>query len=156
MSNEEKNKSIVKKESINLNSDNNNQKEKSLFSSTKEEINPIVIQLIEFGYEKIYSRRVFQYLKPNDIDEALNYMDVRNRIVQHRFVKDRKDKSNQLCYICGYEEKFHLKERVININVNSFDNNNNKNNKSDISEIKSINSLNDISFLKMMFYQMKK
>ena len=147
MSNEEKNESSVKKENKDLYSDNNNQKQMS-FSSTIKEINPIVTQLIEFGYEKIYSRRVFQYLKPNYIDEALNYMDVRNRIVQHRFVKDRKDKSNQLCYICGYEEKFHLKERVFNINVNSFDNNNNKNNKSDISEIKSMNSLNDISFSK--------
>ena len=39
-----------------------------------EETNSIVIQLCEFGYDSVYSRRVFYYLHPEDIEEALNYL----------------------------------------------------------------------------------
>ena len=56
--------------------------------SINEELNPIVIQLIEFGYDKIYSRRVFHYFHPDDLEEALNYMAIDNGIIQHRFIKD--------------------------------------------------------------------
>ena len=40
----------------------NNEDRKSIFTSTKEEINPIVVQLQNLGYNKVYSRRVFYYL----------------------------------------------------------------------------------------------
>ena len=39
----------------------------NLFKSTLVEANPIVLQLIEFGYDIIYSRRVFYYLHPEDL-----------------------------------------------------------------------------------------
>ena len=81
----------------------------SLSKSKLVETNSIVVQLIELGYDKIYSRRVFYYLHPEDIEEALNYMDIENGIIQHRFIKDRNN-SNNICYICGEEEKKHLKE----------------------------------------------
>ena len=94
----------------------NNKIKGSLYKSTLDETNPIVIQLIEFGYDRIYSRRVFHYLHPDDIEEALNYMSEENGIIQHRFVQNRRDIENKLCYICGQHEEFHLKE--ININNN--------------------------------------
>ena len=74
------------------------------------EINPLVIQLQEFGYDNIYSRRVFYYLHPEDIEEALNYMSIENGIIQHRFVKDKRNISNEMCYICNENEEIHLKE----------------------------------------------
>ena len=74
------------------------------------EINPLVIQLQEFGYDNIYSRRVFYYLHPEDIDEALNYMSIENGIIQHQFVKDKRNISNEMCYICNENEEIHLKE----------------------------------------------
>ena len=74
------------------------------------EINPLVIQLQEFGYDNIYSRRVFYYLHPEDIDEALNYMAIENGIIQHQFVKDKRNISNEMCYICNENEEIHLKE----------------------------------------------
>ena len=95
----------------------NNKIKGSLYKSTLDETNPIVIQLIEFGYDRIYSRRVFHYLHPDDIEEALNYMSEENGIIQHRFVQNRRDIENKLCYICGQHEEFHLKE--ININNNN-------------------------------------
>ena len=103
----------------NIENDNiiNNKIKGSLYKSTLDETNPIVIQLIEFGYDRIYSRRVFHYLHPDDIEEALNYMSEENGIIQHRFVQNRRDIENKLCYICGQHEEFHLKE--ININNNN-------------------------------------
>ena len=77
----------------------NNEIRNSIFASRIAEVNPIVEQLIEFGYDNIYSRRVFYYLHPEDVEEALNYMAEENGIIQHRFVQDRRNISNKRCYI---------------------------------------------------------
>ena len=90
--------------------------------SLSEETNPIVIQLQEFGYDSVYSRRVFYYLHPEDLEEALNYMAMENGIIQHRFVHNR-NSINNTCYICGEERDIHLKELNISINVNNNENN---------------------------------
>jgi len=95
----------------------NNLIERSINVSINAELNQIVIQLQEFGYDKIYSRRVFYYLHPEDLEEALNYMAIENGIIQHRFVPDRNN-SNKLCYICGEAEEIHLKELKTNLNNN--------------------------------------
>ena len=91
---------------------------RSISASTNAEINPIVIQLEEFGYSNIYSRRVFYYLHPEDLEEALNFMSIENNIIQHKFLKDR-NPSNKLCYICGEPEDNHLKE--LNSNNNNLE-----------------------------------
>ena len=91
--------------------------------SMNEELNPIVYQLIEFGYDNIYSRRVFHYFHPDDLEEALNYMAIDNGIIQHRFIKDNRNKNNKLCYICGEIEEIHLKE--LSFSGRSFNSNNN-------------------------------
>ena len=88
----------------------NNQIKQSIHKSINVEINPLVIQLKEFGYDNIYSRRVFYYLHPEDIEEALNYMSIENGIIQHQFVKDKRNISNEMCYICNENEEIHLKE----------------------------------------------
>ena len=87
----------------------NNETRKNILSSRLVETNPIVVQLQNFGYNKIYSRRVFYYLHPEDLEEALNYMAIENGIIQHRFIQDRNN-SNNLCYICGEQQKIHLNE----------------------------------------------
>ena len=112
-------------ESININNEIN----RSL--SINEELNPIVVQLIEFGYDNKYSRRVFHYFHPEDLEEALNYMAIDNGIIQHRFIKDNRNKNNELCYICGEKEEIHLKELNFfgrSINNNNSEINNDKNN----------------------------
>ena len=111
----------------------NNYIRRSINSSINAELNPIVIQLQEFGYDKIYSRRVFYYLHPEDLEEALNYMAIENGIIQHRFVQDR-NSSNKLCYICGEPEEIHLRE--LNINLNDNNNININNNLEKINEEK--------------------
>ena len=93
----------------------NNDIKKSLFASRIAEDNPIVIQLKEFGFNEVYSRRVFYYLHPEDLEEALNYMAIENGIIQHIFVPDRNN-SNNLCYICGNAQEKHLNNLNINDN----------------------------------------
>ena len=95
---------------------------RSISASTNEEINPIVIQLEEFGYSNIYSRRVFYYLHPEDLEEALNYMSIENNIIQHRFLKERNPLNNS-CYIYVEPEENHLKKFNNNNNVNNNVNN---------------------------------
>ena len=97
--------------------------------------NPIVIQLCEFGYDSVYSRRVFHYLHPEDLEEALNYMAIENGIIQHRFVHNR-NTSNNICYVCGKEKGFHLRELNININVNNNENSLEENKKDQKENIK--------------------
>ena len=99
----------------------NNEIRNSIFASRIAEVNPIVEQLIEFGYDNIYSRRVFYYLHPEDVEEALNYMAEENGIIQHRFVQDRRNISNKMCYICGEERVIHLQE--LDISNNNIQNN---------------------------------
>ena len=149
MSNEEKNETNNKKEIINIHLNNNSQNNLNVFTSNNGEINPMINQLIEFGYDYDYSRRVFNYFHPNNIDEALNYMVEENGIIQHRFIKNRRDISNKLCYICGFQEELHLKEFNININKNEINeeekvNKNNYNNKKNYNgTVETKNILND-------------
>ena len=115
----------------------------SLSKSKLVETNSIVVQLIELGYDKIYSRRVFYYLHPEDIEEALNYMDIENGIIQHRYIKDRNN-SNNICYICGEEEKKHLKELNNEIIKNINNNNEEKVENNDIDTKEELEPNNDV------------
>ena len=115
----------------------------SLSKSKLVETNSIFIQLIELGYDKIYSRRVFYYLHPEDIEEALNYMDIENGIIQHRFIKDRNN-LNSICYICGEEEKKHLKELNNEIIKNINNNNEEKVENNDINIKEELEPNNDV------------
>ena len=115
----------------------------NLSKSKLVETNSIVVQLIELGYDKIYSRRVFYYLHPEDIEEALNYMDIENGIIQHRFIKDRNN-SNNICYICGEGEKKHLKELNNEIIKNINNNNEEKVENNDIDTKEELEPNNDV------------
>ena len=81
------------------------------------ESNPLVMQLKEMGFDNIYSRRVFHYLHPEDLEEVLNFMPIENGIIQHRFVKNRRETLRNLCYICDEEKDIHLKDLSINTNI---------------------------------------
>ncbi len=154
--------SINKQELIeeNISIDTEIGKDKDIFKSTLVSENPIVLQLIEFGYDSIYSRRLFYYLHPEDLEEALNYMEIENGIIQHIFVHNNKDILNENCYICGAKKENHLRElsisRIqeqnnfntnINIDINISDKANTDKNtekKDDINNINNIN-INEIS-----------
>ena len=107
----------------------NNNIRNDIFTSVIAEESPIVMQLKELGYDNIYSRRVFYYLHPENLDEALNYMAIENGIIQHRFIQERNN-SNDICYICGERRRKHLNERN-----DLIDDDNNINNNNDINTL---------------------
>ena len=135
MSENSKNEKDINNQNINISINN-----ESLFSSTIASQNPMVIQLIEFGYDEIYSRRVFHYLHPEDLEEALNYMSIEKGIIQHHFVHNNRNINNindKLCYICGEKKSIHLNELNINESIDKELSNNNINN------INNVNSKNN-------------
>ena len=111
----------------------------SIFASQIQPDNPILVQLIEFGYNPLYSKRIIQLLHPRDIEEAIEYFSINNKIIQHHFIRDR-NQNNILCYICGGIKEKHLgyipennneiNNREINIQkeINEESNNNEINN----------------------------
>ena len=103
----------------NINHSNNN----ISFSYNAAINNPITVQLIQFGFNPIYSYRVFSYFHPQNFEEALDYLLTNNGIVQHHFVQDRGNLENYLCYICGEEREIHLGYIPGNININNRINN---------------------------------
>jgi len=95
--------------------------------------NSIFNQLIEYGYDSIFSKRIIQYFHPQNIQEALDYLSKENKIIQHHFIQNR-DKNDNKCYICGEQKEIHLGYIPENINSNSVSIiiKNNKNNKDNI------------------------
>ena len=95
--------------------------------------NPIYEQLIEFGYNPIYSKRIIQYFHPRDVEEALDYLSINQGVINHRFIKDR-NINNITCYVCGEKKEIHLdynpenllgEINISNIKSNSINNINN-------------------------------
>ena len=127
----------------------NNIKNDSIVLSSSMNNNPILIQLVEFGYNQIYAKRIIQYFHPQDIEEALDYLSSNEGIIQHRFVQDRNLNNNNNCYACGEIKEIHLgynpeneaediksNEISQNIKFDKDDNINNKNNSINLEDIK--------------------
>ena len=89
----------------------NNRSKRNNYSSKHRETNPIINQLKEFGYSSVYSRRVFHYLHPEDLEEALNYMAIDDGIIQHRFVRNRHSLKINVIYV-EKQEIFILKNPI--------------------------------------------
>ena len=59
---------------ISSNNNNSEIKNNNISSSTNTVMdNPIIFQLIEFGIDPVYSKRLILYNHPRDIDYALDY-----------------------------------------------------------------------------------
>ena len=89
-----------------INSIKNNSQNNSLNLSQSLN-NPILIQLIDFGYDPIYSKRIIHYFHPLNIEEAIDYLNFNQGIIQHRFIKDR-NINNITCYVCGEKKEIHM------------------------------------------------
>ena len=129
----------------NDNNDNNNNENNNIFSNTNTNIamnNPIVTTLIEFGYDPTYSKRIFIYFHPTNIEEAIDYLSTENGMIQHNFVQDR-NIDIDLCYLCGQEKNIHINNNI-QLNNNNEEDNKNINNlevKSDENEEQKIECL---------------
>ena len=124
--NVEDNNNITVKINNSINIENNNINNNLSTSFNTAINNPIVSQLIDFGFNQLYSTRLFLYYHPHNIDEALEYLNINNGIMQHHFVQERENIDSELCYLCGEKRETHLdngrfsiKENKINISFNN-------------------------------------
>ena len=58
------------------------------------------------GYDEIMIRKVYIFLKPNDINEALDYLSQQDGIYHHDFVERHGQKNK--CFICDQPPKNHI------------------------------------------------
>ena len=86
--------------------------------------------LEEIGYEKNMIKKVYAFLKPQSIEQAINYMTEEDGIYFHNFFKDYKH-NKKTCYICGKLPQYHsdylpseyIEENQDEINLNENENN---------------------------------
>ena len=80
------------------------------------------------GYDSNMIKKVYAFLKPINLEQAINYMTEDNGIYFHNFFKDYKHKK-KTCYICGKLPQNHsdyLPEEFIEDNNNEIEENNNE------------------------------
>ena len=63
--------------------------------------------LEEMGYKSNMIKKIYAFLKPQDISQAISYMTEENGIYFHNFFKDYKHKNRKTCYICGKLKQYH-------------------------------------------------
>ena len=99
-SQKDENKSIDNKEKDDLDS--------SLIINQKydEKFRKDMNTILSMGYDGKMMRKIYIFLKPNDINEALDYMSKQDGIYHHDFM-ERYGQKNK-CFICGEPPKNHI------------------------------------------------
>ena len=91
--------------------------------------------LQNMGFKKNFIKKVYAFLHPESIQEAIQYMTTENGKYGHNFIENEENKSK--CYICGLSSLYH-----INTNTNN-QQTNDKNNITKLNDIKSNESKNN-------------
>ena len=63
--------------------------------------------LEDMGYKPNMIKKVYAFLRPASLEEAINFMTEENGIYSHNFFKDYKHKKTT-CYICGQPKEYHI------------------------------------------------
>ena len=71
--------------------------------------------LKEIGFDEAMIKKVYIFLKPRNIDEAIELMTSIDGIYQHDFYENRVNSNNKLCFICKKERQFHIGENRMTI-----------------------------------------
>ena len=71
--------------------------------------------LKEIGFDEAMIKKVYIFLKPRNIDEAIELMTSIDGIYQHDFYERRANSNNKLCFICKKERQFHIGENRMTI-----------------------------------------
>ena len=71
--------------------------------------------LINMGFELKTIKKLYVFLKPNNLDEALNYLNEINGLIQHFYLPYYKNKKPN-CVICGQAENKHIENPKHEIN----------------------------------------
>ena len=100
--------------SDNISFSSNNSFYEKLDVQTKRDI----IFLIKSGYDKKMIIKLYIFLKPSNIEEAVNYLTKENGVYQHIFYNS--DNDDEFCEICGENKDMHINGSV-SISFNSID-----------------------------------
>ena len=92
---------INKENSLNISLSSNNSYYEQLNDDTKRDI----IFLIKSGYNKKAIIKLYIFINPSNVNEAIHYLSKENGINQHIFINN-KNNSN-ICEICG-EKKMNI------------------------------------------------
>ena len=79
--------------------------------------------LLDMGFEEAMIRKVFIFLKPRDLDQAIEYMTEENGIYQHRFYESTHSNFTK-CFICGKTTSAHIGGGIISNIRDSFEDSN--------------------------------
>ena len=71
--------------------------------------------LKEIGFDEAMIKKVYIFLKPRNIDEAIELMSSIDGVYQHDFYECRANSHNKLCFICKKERQFHIGENRMTI-----------------------------------------
>ena len=102
---------VIDDSDININDNNNNEskpKSVSYHAETQNEnyINDCTI-LIDMGFDEKIIKKVYIFLHPRNIEQAILYMTEEKGIYQHDFYNATNSKT-QNCFICGKPRKLHI------------------------------------------------
>ena len=73
--------------------------------------------LEKLGYEPSLIKKIYAFLRPNSIEQAIEFMSMEDGIYQHNFYGNDKNKDNN-CYICGEPPFCHINYSSFEINDN--------------------------------------
>ena len=107
----------------------------SFYENLSIEIKKDIIFLIKSGYDKKMIIKLYIFLKPSNINEAIHYLTKENGIYQHIFYSSIKNKDS--CEICGEKGNIHISHIDNSFSSASFNKNiYSKNEREDIIKIK--------------------
>ena len=72
--------------------------------------------LIGMGFEEKMIKKVYIFLKPRTIEQAIQFMTEDNGLYQHNFYQSSHSNS-QKCFICGAYERQHIGDSNDNVNL---------------------------------------
>ena len=100
--------------------------------------------LTEMGYDRKMINKVYILLHPDNIERAIDYMNIDNGIIQHNFFENHNsEKDKNICFICKKSKIFHIDNASeINDNINNSINDNIHNNVINNIDINNNNSNN--------------
>ena len=97
-------------EEVENNNDNNEKVDLDTSLTINEKFDPKFKKdmdtILSMGYDGKMMRKVYIFLKPNDINEALDYLSQENGIYHHDFMERHGQKNK--CFICGQPPKNHI------------------------------------------------
>ena len=106
-----KNKRESSEESLNASFSSNNSFYNKLNIETKRDI----IHLIKSGYNKRIVIKLYLFLNPSNLNEAVQYLSKENGINQHIFYESLH--KEDICEICGEKQNLHINEKDKTINI---------------------------------------